>query len=218
MPMFVLFLDKFGVVFPLEFDMLVVVVFDFFSTGLLDGGLVTDLLIDVTFLIIIESEPNFGFDVLAVMLVLDAEGRESPLLELTLLDDEIEVSGGVDANVGDELVPVKLAMPFVMTLVGMLGSGTGSKFEPRFGRILGMDNSFDNIGFRFAFGPCCWPAAAAEDALIPPECKNINASMSDGVALETELDKLEGFFKEFEDAVLVEGVIPEIPEPLEPVA
>lgn len=60
----------------------------------------------------------------------------------------------------DVLVAVTVGFTgdFVMTLVCMLGKFNESKNGVRDDI---MDNSFDSIGFRLAFGPC------REDALVP---------------------------------------------------
>lgn len=55
------------------------------------------------------------------------------------------------------VVELVLVVDLVITLVGILGKLNASKFGLR----VGIDNSFDSIGFRIAFGPCCPPKPLA---------------------------------------------------------
>lgn len=63
------------------------------------------------------------------------------------------------------VVAVGITGDFVITLVCMLGKFNGSKKGVRDDI---MDNSFDSIGFRLAFGPCLDDPPLLAETPLPP--------------------------------------------------
>lgn len=125
----------------------------------------TDLLIDDTFFMIICGSGNVALSFLFVAVELERLGGRRRSTGGVVTVDAGDATATGDALATTELDDgdgsagaLVLADGDLITLVGILGIWMPSKWLLR-GIKLGMDNSFDNIGFRLAFGPtpACWP-------------------------------------------------------------